>query len=113
MTPKTRVFLRLTWNGQMGHLPYKPRGGRGVTIYDLDFQPEKIVYYDEVLAVDPYTMQGVLYRKDQQRFAELYERYRKAMAEWRQHQEALVAEYRAARDELVSVEFWEQYLGLK
>lgn len=113
MAPKTRVFLKLTWNGQMGHLPYKPRAGRGVTIYDLDFQPEKVAYYDEVLAVDPYTMQGVLYRKDRQRFAELYGRYQKAMAEWKQRQDELANEYRAARDELVSVEFWKKYLGLK
>ena len=113
MAPKTRVFLKLTWNGQVGHLPYRPRAGRGVTIYDLDFQPEKVAYYDEVLAVDPYTMQGVLYQKDRQRFAELYERYQKAMTEWKQRQDELANEYRAARDELVSVEFWKKYLGLE
>ena len=113
MAPKTRVFLKLTWNGQVGHLPYKSRAGRGVTIYDLDFQPERVAYYDEVLAVDPYTMQGVLYQKDRQRFAELYERYQKAMTEWKQRQDELANEYRAARDELVSVEFWKKYLGLE
>ena len=84
-----------------------------MTIYDLDFQPEKVAYYDEVLAVDPYTMQGVLYQKDRQRFAELYERYQKAMTEWKQRQDELANEYRAARDELVSVEFWKKYLGLE
>lgn len=112
MTQKTRAFLRLTWNGQLGGLPYKPRRGFGVTIYDLDFQPEKLAFYNEILAVDPYTMQGVLYRKDRKRFAELYGRYKEAMAEWRQRQQDLVAEYQAARKELVSVEFWEKYLGL-
>lgn len=112
LTNRTRRFLWLTWNGQIGNLPYRAKRTPGVVGFDGIFQPERVVYCEEILAVDPATMQGILYQKDRPRFLSLYKRYQKAMKDLGRRWGALEAEYRSAVEELTSVEFWEEYLEI-
>ena len=112
LTNRTRRFLRLTWNGQIGNLPYHAKQTPGIVGFDGFFQPERVAYCEEILAVDLVTMQGILYQKDRPRFLGLYRRYQKAMKELGRRWSELEAEYQDAAEELTSVEFWEEYLEI-
>ena len=110
---KTRVFLKLTWNGQRGPKLFKERQDISSIAFDWVLQPERVAYRRRILAIDPFSLQGVLYEKDSQRFTELYQRYKAATKYYKKNRDKLLSEYQDARKEFVSEEFWKQYLNLE
>lgn len=108
---KTRLYLKLTWNGQRYTRAHKtPR--RAVVTFNGVLQPERIVGMDELLAVNPYSMDGVVYKKDRAQFKQLRKRYKLAVKKYKKIAPALIQAYKDARDEMTSEDFWRKYLDL-
>lgn len=112
MRLQTRLFMKLTWNGQKcWPKGYKARG-TGQAIYDGDFQPERVVHCTRILAVEPFYMQGVYHALDRTKFNDLMKRYKQVRKYYRKHRDELRATWRNAQASLVSKEYWKQHLGL-
>lgn len=110
---KTRLFLKLTWNGQRWWPTTKGEPRRAVIAFNWSLQPAIVAGKDELLAMNAMSATGVVYKKDRKRFKELVRRYKTAAKYYEKHKDELVKVYRAARDELTSEEFWREYLGLE
>ncbi|MDO4807538.1 MAG: glycosyltransferase [Coriobacteriales bacterium] len=107
----TKVFDFVTFNGQRG--PKRlARGGLGVIPYDGWFYPpNEIRGKDRLLAVTSDGTQGILRKKDRERFKELLKRYNAAMKSLDVRRDEINQQWAAAREELTSLEFWKWYLA--
>lgn len=65
-----------------------------------------------IIAIDPYAKKGVIRKLDRVKFKELMERYKRDMVEFRLNKEKLKEEYEGALEEMTSIAFWKDYLGV-
>lgn len=108
----TRLFLKLTWNGQQfWPNKFKDRGTNQL-IYDGGFLPERVAHFSNFLAVEPFMMKGVFHTKDRKKFKELKQQYKNALKYYHKNHDSIVRSWQDARAELTSIEFWRQHLNL-
>lgn len=67
---------------------------------------------DTVLAIDAFNRKGIIRHKDEARFKEVWNRYKRDIKEYKRIRKDLEARYAAVREEITSVAFWKKYLGI-
>ena len=70
----------------------------------------KIRNANTIIAIDMPNKKGVIRHLDQKRFKEVWNRWKKASADYRKRRDSLYAEYASYRDKFTNVEFWKRYL---
>lgn len=110
MSLKTRMYLKLTWNGQK--FSNNKNQSNGVILFNTGLQPMRVVGCNKLLAVNLMHMTGIVYEKDRKRFKEIEKRFKKVSKAFKKNVNSLVNTYGAAREEMVSMEFWKKYLDL-
>lgn len=110
---EARQLLQRTINGLLFMTP-KPKHGP-VAIIDAkgwSWPYGKIVGVDTIIAIDTTIQRGAIRHRDNERGKRIWKRYQNDLKLYKRDRERLEAEYRAARDRITSVAFWEDYLGL-
>ncbi|KFI59379.1 glycosyltransferase [Bifidobacterium gallicum] len=67
---------------------------------------------NKLVVIDWYNRKGAIRTKDAARYAQIKQRYQRDLKYYKQNIDRLRAEYRAARPELTSVEYWKHYLKM-
>ena len=108
--PLHTFLYRLTYNGHrlcpQSFLSDKIE----VVPYDWYYSPEKFFWKKSLLAVNPFTRQGVLRTLDKARYKKLQKRYAKIMAEYKKMGATVRQQYRDQFGYFTSEEFWKKYL---
>lgn len=102
----------LTFNGQRFIREEGKRGNR-VAVIDAAgwvYPAGKIRGAEVLVAIDMPNRCGAVRRLDIKRFNEVWGRFRKAMVYYKKNEKQLRDEYSRAREELISVAFWKDYL---
>ena len=109
----TRAIDSFTYNGQR----FTPQGMRKKGIISVPFEPDK--YSGErfrrrkkVLVVDRFGKKGFVREADDKKFKELMRRYKATVKNYKANHAKVEQAYAAARDYLVSEEFWKKYLEI-
>lgn len=66
----------------------------------------------KIVVIDWYNRMGAIRTRDAERYQEIKRRYHRDMRYYRANSERLRQEYEAARQELTSLKFWENYLDM-
>ena len=108
-----RVFDVASWNGQTRtHERGLPERDWVVMPYEGWFYlPEKQSGAKHIFVVDFVERRGAVRHKDDEQFAQLYERFNKAMKTIKGNKH-LLKKYRKAAPYVTSEAFWREYLGL-
>ncbi len=110
---QNQIFLKLTWNGQRFALKRLIRPGIATVGYGgFPFQAEQIARREQVLAINPFTNTGVLYKKDRKNFKQIMKRYKSLLKQYKQNGASVRDEYAKNREVMVSEEFWRDYLKM-
>lgn len=81
-----------------------------VVAYDWFDIPEKQCKHDVVLAVNPHNKTGVLRYRSRSEYLRLMKRYRRLRHDYNKNFKRVTDEYKKAKDQITSVEFWDNYL---
>lgn len=109
--PATKLLYRGTYNGQMAYKgPYKTEP-MAVPFNDT-YTPGRIAFRTKLYAINSKNQTGYILERDNQHFAELFKRYKKAMSYYNKHKEQLEQNYRKARDYFITEKFWRKYLEI-
>ena len=68
---------------------------------------------ETVVAIDAFTRQGAIRRKDVSKFRAAWNRYKKDLKEFERRRAELVRDYSSAREAMTSLEFWKSYLDIR
>ena len=113
--PRTRLqrfIYGLTYNGQR-FLPECMLKNDFVEIpFNSVYCPAKMFLHKNLLAVNPFNRTGIMRTMDKKKFKELRAREKAVMRQYKQNADRVAKEYRAAYEELTSMEFWKKYLEL-
>ncbi len=107
-----RGYLKLTANGQKFLANKIHKSSDGYTVYGKDLLPKHIVACETVVAVNPENTQGVVLKKDLEKFRELEKRYKRAMKLYKKSGQQIRDEYAKKRAEITSEDYWCKYLGI-
>lgn len=66
-----------------------------------------------IIAVDWFNKVGVIRQRDTKRYAEILQRYKDDMKQYKKVKSELRKEYAESRDYITSTAFWKQYLGIQ
>lgn len=103
----------ITFNGQRLNLGYSDSGKTAVIDARGWMYPGgKIRRAEHIIAVDIFSRKAAIRHKDSTRFRELWNRYKRDVKYYKANKERLTKEYAAVRDEITSVAFWKNYLGI-
>lgn len=96
-----------------GHLlpKFMLRRKVGVVSYDWFFSPADHYKRKIVVAINPNDNTVVVRKMDKKRAFALIKRYRKLMRQYKKNIDSVTKAYRESFDELVSFDFWKQYLN--
>lgn len=108
-----RAFDHLTVNGH--RCPsFILKKGIGVIPYDgWYYAPNQIRRYARLLSISHDGSEGIYREMDRARFKSLYRRYKADLKLYKKNKYKIEAQYREARSELTSIDFWKKYLGLR
>ena len=107
-----RIIMGLTYNGQR-FFPKRLEKNDLVSIgFDWDLQPKRIFRHNRLLATNPYNETGIIREKDRARFRQLMKRFKKAKKYYKNNHEEIKQAYHDEKDNMISEEFWFDYLGL-
>ncbi len=108
-----RAFDHLTVNGH--RCPrFILKKGIGIIPYDgWYYAPNQIRRYTRLLSISHDGSEGIYREMDRARFKSLYRRYKADLKLYKKNKNKIEAQYREARSELTSVDFWKKYLGLR
>lgn len=88
--------------------------GIGIIPYDgWYYAPNQIRRYTRLLSISHDGSEGIYREMDRARFKSLYRRYKADLKLYKKNKNKIEAQYREARSELTSVDFWKKYLGLR
>lgn len=109
---RERAVDFVSWNGH--RFFHSAEGGRveAISIHGGDYPSGKIRKVDTLLAVDWHSRQGVVRRRDTDRFHAIMRRYKADLRIYRANNERLKKEYSEVRAEMTSIAFWKEYLGI-
>ena len=103
----------LTFNGQRFNFGYSDNGKTAVIdAVGWAYPAGKIRRAEHIIAVDIFSRKAAIRHKDSTRFRELWNRYKRDVKYYKANKERLTKEYAAVRDEITSVTFWKDYLGI-
>lgn len=108
-----RAFDHLTVNGH--RCPsFILKKGIGIIPYDgWYYAPNQIRRYARLLSISHDGSEGIYREMDRARFKSLYRRYKADLKLYKKNKNKIEAQYREARSELTSIDFWKKYLGLR
>lgn len=108
-----RAFDHLTVNGH--RCPsFILKKGIGIIPYDgWYYAPNQIRRYARLLSISHDGSEGIYREMDRARFKSLYRRYKADLKLYKKNKYKIEAQYREARSELTSIDFWKKYLGLR
>lgn len=108
-----RAFDYLTVNGH--RCPsFILKKGIGIIPYDgWYYAPNQIRRYTRLLSISHDGSEGIYREMDRARFKSLYRRYKADLKLYKKNKNKIEAQYREARSELTSIDFWKKYLGLR
>ena len=108
--PLHTFLYRLTYNGHRLCPQTLLSDKIEVVPYDWYYSPEKFFWKKSLLAVNPFTRQGVLRTLDKARYKKLQKRYAQIMAEYKKMGATVRQQYRNQFGFFSSEEFWKKYL---
>lgn len=110
---KDRLIDRFTHNGQKGSGRYT-QSGKVAVIDNVGWSEVdgKIRGADTIVALDMPSKRGAIRHINRERFRELSSRFKSDMERFDKNKDALLHDYRFAREEMTSVDFWKRYLGI-
>ncbi len=107
-----RCYLKITANGQKFHSDKVHKSSAGYTVHNGNLLPKHIVACDRVIAITPEKTEGILLKKDTEKFRSLEKRYKKAMRLYKKSGQEIRQDYAKMRDEITSEKYWRDYLGI-
>ena len=107
-----KVLYRLTWNGQLLFPERFLNNEPAVIPFNAAYLPGKISFKRYHLLVNPYEKTGKMLELDKKRFKSLMKRYSKLRIYYLFNRDRIMKDYRNARAELTSEQFWRKYLKL-
>lgn len=115
---KPRTFLQrgldfITFNGQRTPLPYTKAGK--VAVCEANggaYTGGELREAEIVVAISVPQRKGAIRHKNQQRFNELWKRYKKDVKEYHDRKDELDKLYREAFARMTTVKAWKEYLGI-
>ena len=112
LSPVERLIMGVTYNGQR-FFPKRLEKNDLVPIgFDWGLQPKRIFRHNRLLAINPYNETGIIREKDRTRFHQLMKRFKKAKKYYKNNHEEIKQAYHDEKDNMISEEFWFDYLGL-
>lgn len=112
-TPLQRLIYGLTYNGQR-FMPESMLKEDFVAIpFNGAYTPAKMFRHKNLLSINPDNRTAVMRTMDKDKFKSLLKRSKQVMKNYRKNNTRVMQEYRNARDELTSVEFWKKYLEIR
>lgn len=106
-----RVLFRLTDNGQK-FWPFKYDESIMSVPYNDCYTPYRIAFRKNLIAVNPENRTGYKLERDNNRYRELIQRYKKAIKEYKRNNENLKVLYSKRMQDFTSEDFWMKYLEL-
>lgn len=105
-----RFWYNKTYNGHL--LPtFMLNKKAGVIAYDWFDAPEKQYLKVSVLAVNPHDGTGVLRYRSRREFLRLMKRYKSVVKRYKKEKDAIKESYVKAKQEITSLDFWQEYLN--
>ncbi len=111
-TSKERAEDLVTFNGQRIK-DYAISGKVGIIdARGWEYPAGKIRRAEVLIAVDTYSKTAAIRHKDKAKFKELWSRYKRDMKYYKAHKDELTKAYAAVKDEITSIPYWKNYLGI-
>lgn len=112
-TKLKRLLYGVTYNGQRFVPNFLLKKDYVVIPYNHVYTPSKAFWHKQLLAVNPDNRTATMRDMDKNRFRKILRENNKLMRYYMTHRTEIEKEYRDSRDQLTSVEFWEEYLEIK
>lgn len=106
-----RILYKLTYNGQR----FFPKCNRENVVsvpYNDVYTPTKTAFQKKLIAFNPITCEGYLLEVDRTQYKKVKARFNRALRSYRKNNERIMKEYADAREQLTSMAFWKEYLGI-
>lgn len=107
-----KCFYHITLNGHRFYPTFLLKKGRTVIPYNWVIVSQKQSLRQELIAVNPVTMTGVIRRMDKKRFQRLQRSYKQTVKQYKKNHVYIEREYVRHASYMVSEKFWRKYLDL-